>query len=83
MYVITSFEGWNQHPGKQTVEYDKRMISALLTMLVCDEKLARSEISEEIRDFIMGKYLTQIKPLKYYSLLFSSHFSFFENSYSR
>lgn len=54
--VIDTFLKWNEGAEYQTPDYDKRFVHALLISLVDEELLAKFNLEEEIKDFIMRKY---------------------------
>lgn len=58
MDYITAFENWNSCAIKrESTEYDKRLVHALLLMFVEKEDLAKFNIDKGLLDFVQGKVI--------------------------
>lgn len=52
--IMSIFQLWNTLEDKKGRDYDKRVAIALLLMCVPKEDLARSKVSEGVKDIIYG-----------------------------
>lgn len=54
--VINALKEWNSPSTISSIEYDKRATIALLLMCVSSEDLANDKVSDDVKNFISGKY---------------------------
>lgn len=62
---INTLKFWNTNAGKSGAEYDKRIVIALLLILVKPQDLADHKVNDDVKNFIYGMQFDIQKRLLY------------------